>query len=123
MQSSAMSRLSFAAIRSNPSGTPDGFILCAPAAARTRDLVLKRDLLYQLSYGRVTTTYLIYRIFLVRERINRVALLIEKLDNFMGRTEEACCAAEIDAPGVAREVLVVLVRVYTTVIVQIFNKK
>ena len=28
------------------------FLSCAPSRARTCDLILKRDLLYQLSYGR-----------------------------------------------------------------------
>ena len=33
-------------------------LACAPSRDRTYDLILKRDLLYQLSYGRLVTKYI-----------------------------------------------------------------
>src|SRR3989344_6062293 len=50
-----------AVVRTKRKKAPKGAFcsLCAPSWNRTNDLILKRDLLYQLSYGRITTQ--IYR--------------------------------------------------------------
>ena len=73
------------------------------------------------TYGRIFVLYTLRGFFLVAKGIYRLAGLVQKLHELVLRAPHRVRPAEIDAPGVAREIAVIFVRINAPIVIEILN--
>ncbi len=84
-------------------------------------------MLYHLSYGRMFVflplTPYTFNLYLVAERINRFAVDIHQLHDFVSRAPHRRGSADIYAPRIALEIDIGSMRIDTAVVVEIFYEE